>query len=255
MNRIDRLFKEKKNNILSVYFTAGYPALNSTVPVITELVGQGVDMIEIGMPFSDPVADGPVLQEANQTALGNGMSVRKLFEQLKDIRSVTDIPLILMGYLNPVLRYGMVDFCKKCHDTGIDGLILPDLPVEEYAGAYQETFDKNGLYPVFLITPETSAERINLIDRTGKGFIYMVSVSSTTGERKGFSSEQISYFNRVAQMNLRLPRLIGFGISDHGAFVEACQFSSGAIIGSAFVKRISEAGQFIQSIRKASTNG
>lgn len=243
------MFVNKKGNILSVYFTAGYPALEDTVRVILKLTEHGVDMIEIGMPFSDPVADGPVLQEACQVALRNGMSVRTLFRQIEGIRNKVDIPLILMGYLNPVLRYGMVDFCKKAHDTGIDGLIFPDLPVEEYITRYMEVFEQHELYPVFLITPQTPEDRIRLIDRTGKGYIYMVSVSSTTGERQKFSKDQVSYFERINAMDLKLPRLIGFGISNHETYASACRYASGAIIGSAFVKRINDPATFIQSIK------
>ncbi len=251
MNRIDALFSEKPSCILSVYFPAGYPELEDTVPVLKTLVGSGVDLVEIGMPFSDPVADGPILEQANQQAIKNGMSLNKLFDQLAGIRQEIDIPLILMGYLNPVIRYGVEDFCRKSRQTGIDGVILPDLPVEEYVRSYRTYFEENGLYNIFLISPRTSRERIRLIDRTGKGFIYMVSVSSTTGEREGFDEEQLEYFKRISEMDLRLPQLIGFGISDQQAYTEACSYASGAIIGTAFVRHITDAAAFIKGLRKA----
>jgi tryptophan synthase alpha chain len=248
MNRIDRLFSQKGSNILSVYFTAGYPELNNTATLIKELAALGVDMIEIGIPFSDPVADGPVIQEACQVALKNGMSVRTLLRQLENIREQVDIPLLLMGYLNPVMHYGMEEFCRKACETGIDGLILPDLPVEEYTRRYRNIFERCELYPVFLITPQTPEERIRLVDRTGKGFIYMVSVSSTTGGQQVFNQEQVDYFERINNMGLELPRLIGFGVWDHDSFISSCRYASGAIIGSAFIKGISNPAAFISHI-------
>lgn len=237
-NRINKLFQEKKERVLSVYFTAGYPNLEDTVPVIHELVKNGVDLIEIGMPFSDPVADGPVIQHSSLIALQNGMSIRKLFEQLKDIRQSVDIPLILMGYINPVLQYGVEAFCRKCSEIGVDGLIIPDLPLNIYEEEYKAIFEANNLHSIFLITPQTSEERIRIIDEASSGFIYMVSSNATTGAKTSISDFQKSYFERVNSLTLNNPRLIGFGISNAETFENACQYSSGAIIGSAFVKAL-----------------
>ncbi|MFO7369651.1 MAG: tryptophan synthase subunit alpha [Bacteroidales bacterium] len=255
MNRINRLFKEK-SNILSIYFTAGHPTLNSTEPVIKALSDSGADMIEIGMPFSDPMADGPVIQSSSSVALKNGMSLKLMFSQLKDIRKITDIPLLLMGYLNPVLQYGVEKFCSDCAEAGIDGIILPDMPMDIYQEEYQQVFEKNGLFNIFLISPQTSDERIRMIDDASNGFIYMVSSSSTTGVKKGFSPEQVTYFERIRDMRLKNPSLVGFGISTHESFATVCQYARGAIIGSAFVKMLAgssdlemDIGKFIQEIR------
>lgn len=256
MNRIDALFKNKPSGILSVYMTAGYPGLDDTVPVIRELASNGVDLVEIGMPFSDPLADGPLLQECNKRALVNGMSLKVLFRQIENIRETTHIPLILMGYLNPVLNYGFEDFCRTAASAGIDGMILPDLPVDEYDDRYREICEKYGLYMIFLITPQTGKERIKLISGCSKGFIYMVSAASTTGAKQGFQSDQIDYFRRIEKMALSLPRLIGFGISTGETFKEACRYANGAIIGSAFMKSLSAGGgldvkisEFVKLIR------
>jgi len=237
-NRINKLFQEKKERILSVYFTAGYPNLEDTVPIIQELVKNGVDLIEIGMPFSDPVADGPVIQQSSLIALQNGMSIRKLFEQIKDIRQSIDIPLILMGYINPVLQYGVEAFCKKCKEVGIDGLIIPDLPMDVYLNEFKEVFVANQLHNIFLITPQTSDERLKVIDDASSGFIYMVSSNATTGAKTSVSEFQKNYFERISKSGLKNPRLIGFGISNAQTFMHACQYASGAIIGSAFVKTL-----------------
>ncbi|MFV0590162.1 MAG: tryptophan synthase subunit alpha [Draconibacterium sp.] len=239
-NRINQLFETKKENILSVYFTAGFPHLNDTVKIIQELEKNGVDLIEIGMPFSDPTADGPTIQRSSETALKNGMSLKLLFEQLKDIRKSVSIPLILMGYLNPVYQYGIEKFCKKCAETGIDGTILPDLPLDEFDSEYRPYFEANNLHNVLLITPQTSEKRIRQIDNASKGFIYMVSSSSTTGAGKKVEDFHQDYFERVQHMNLKNPRLIGFGISDHATFSNACKYAQGAIIGSAFVTTIKD---------------
>jgi tryptophan synthase alpha chain len=256
MNRIDKLFKEKKSNILSVYFTAGYPDLDSTVEIIKALADAGVDMIEIGMPFSDPMADGPVIQRSNEKALLNGMNLKLLFSQMKDIRNEVSIPILLMGYLNPVIQFGVERFCRNCSETGIDGVILPDLPIGVYSDEYQKIFNENNLYNILLITPQSSTERILEIDQTCNGFIYMVSSSSVTGTKKAFSDEQLTYFKRVNEMNLRNPALIGFGISNHETFNKACGYARGAIIGSAFVSVLGNKGniksnidQFITEIR------
>ena len=238
MNRIDRLFQSNKSGILSVYITAGYPGLHDTVDVIRELVRNGVDMIEIGMPFSDPLADGPLLQVCNQQALENGMTLNLLFEQLGYIRETVDIPLLLMGYLNPVLNYGVEKFCRKAEFIGMDGVILPDLPVGEYSAHYHNHFRENNLHMIFLISPQTAEERIREIDKLGRGFIYMVSSASTTGVKSGFQPEQAKYFERIKAMDLKLPQLIGFGISTRETYSQACQHASGAIIGSAFMKSL-----------------
>ncbi len=240
MNRINKLFKEKGNNILSVYFTAGYPNLNDTVEIIKQLSSKGVDLIEIGVPFSDPLADGPVIQHSSQVALKNGMSVKLLFEQLKDIRKVTDIPLVLMGYVNPIIHFGFENFCQKAQEVGIDGFIIPDLPMLEYQREFKPVSDKYGIENVFLITPETSAERIRVVDENTNAFIYMVSSASTTGMQKSFEGAKEEYFNRIKSMNLKNPAMIGFGISNKQTFESACKYSSGAIIGSAFIKSLDE---------------
>lgn len=258
MNRIDRLFQTRNSGILSVYLTAGYPELNDTNKVIRELAQDGVDMIEIGMPFSDPLADGPLLQACNHQALENGMTLNRLFGQLGSIREKVDIPLLLMGYLNPVLNYGIDKFCRKARDIGMDGVILPDLPVKEYTMHYQKHFKENGLHMIFLISPQTSQERIREIDTLGSGFIYMVSSASTTGVKSGFQPEQAKYFERIKAMGLELPQLIGFGISTRETYEQVCQYASGAIIGSAFMKSLMGEGTipdkvktFVNQIRTA----
>jgi tryptophan synthase alpha chain len=236
MNRIDQLFKEKKN-ILNIYFTAGYPELDDTVRIIKELSDAGVDMIEIGIPFSDPLADGPVIQGSSEIALKNGMTVSLLFEQLENIRKVTDIPLLLMGYLNPVIQFGVEKFLKRCNEIGIDGLILPDLPLKAYREKYQAVFEKEGLRNIQLITPQTTTERIREIDSSENGFIYIVSSASTTGGQVDTSGQK-AYFNSVKEMYLSNPTLIGFGINNAETYLTACDYSSGAIIGSAFIKHL-----------------
>lgn len=256
MNRIDNLFRTKRGNILSIYFTAGYPELNSTTDIIRFLSEGGADMIEIGIPFSDPLADGPIIQKSNDSALRNGMSMKTLFNQLDDIRNKVDIPLLLMGYLNPILKFGMEEFCRKCHDTGIDGVIVPDLPPEVYEKKYSAIFNEHGLYNILLISPLTSNERIAMADRISRGFIYMVSSSSTTGIKKEFSEVRKDYFRRVKEMKLSNPCLIGFGISDNKTFRQACEMADGAIVGSAFIRSLAEKGlsrdtivQFIREIK------
>jgi tryptophan synthase alpha chain len=238
MNRIDKLFKEHSRGILSVYFTAGFPAIDSAPEIIKELQKAGADMIEIGIPFSDPLADGPVLQHSNREALNNGMSLNLLFNQLKSIRETVTIPLILMGYINPVLRFGIDKFCHKCREIGIDGVILPDLPPELFIKNYATLFDADNIYNIFLITPQSDDNRVRYIDKISKGFIYMVSSSATTGVKNGFNETNRSYFKRINSLRLKNPRLIGFGISDNNTFVEASNFAGGAIIGSAFVNML-----------------
>ena len=248
MNRINKLFQNKNNRILSVYFTAGYPQKNDTITIIKELANNGADLIEIGMPFSDPLADGPTIQKSSDAALKNGMSLKLLFEQLSEIRSLVDIPLIMMGYLNPVLQYGMTKFCEKCRDTGIDGIILPDLPLDVFEEEYQVVFEKNGLHNIFLITPQTDEKRIRMIDEISHGFIYMVSSSSTTGTREGFGEDQLEYFRRIGGMQLKNPRLVGFGISNAVTFNQACEYANGAIIGSAFIKALGNGDELHSAI-------
>ncbi|WP_422107597.1 tryptophan synthase subunit alpha [Winogradskyella sp.] len=241
MNRIHQKLQENKK-LLSIYFTAGYPDLNDTVNIIKNLETSGVDMIEIGLPFSDPLADGPTIQASSTAALKNGMTTETLFEQLKDIRASVSIPLIIMGYFNPVLQYGVEAFCKKCQELGIDGLILPDLPVDVYDEHYKTTFEKYGLINVFLITPQTSEERIRYIDSISNGFIYMVSSASTTGAKSGFGDTQTDYFKRIASLHLKNPQIVGFGISNNETFTKATQYAKGAIIGSAFIKHLTNEG-------------
>lgn len=257
MNRIDQTFHKKSQGVLNVYFTAGFPRLDDTLRIAKALEKGGADLIEIGLPFSDPVADGPTIQASSTTALENGMTLRLLFEQLKDLRQHVTVPVLLMGYINPVLQFGFEAFCAKCQETGIDGLILPDLPMYEYESLYKETLEQYGLYNVFLITPQTSDERIRKIDDLSKGFIYMVSSASITGAKSGISPEQIRYFDRIRQMNLHNRRLIGFGISNAETFQTACQYAEGAIVGSAFIKQLEQDSsdeaivRFVQEIKKS----
>jgi tryptophan synthase alpha chain len=253
MNRINKKLQEDKK-LLSIYFTAGFPKLGDTVSIIEKLEKSGVDMIEIGLPFSDPLADGPTIQESSTAALHNGMTSEVLFSQLKDIRKTVTIPLIIMGYFNPIMQYGIDAFCKKCAEIGIDGLILPDLPVKEYNTKYKAIFEKYGLINVFLITPQTSNERICFIDEISEGFIYMVSSASVTGAKNTFGKTQSDYFERISAMNLKAPQIVGFGISNAETFQKATSKAKGAIIGSAFVKQLTEKGidsipEFISSIR------
>lgn len=242
MNRINQLFKTKAHNILSLYFCAGHPTADSTADTIRTLAARGIDMIEIGIPFSDPMADGPVIQDASTKALRNGMSLRRLFSQLKDIRQDVTIPLILMGYLNPVVQFGFENFCKRCQECGIDGIILPDLPFKDYLNDYKPIADRYDLRIIMLITPETSEERIRFIDNHTDGFIYMVSSAATTGAQKEFNAEKQAYFNRVNSMQLKHPRMIGFGISNRQTLEAAYANASGAIIGSRFVQLLEEKG-------------
>lgn len=236
MNRIEKLFQTRPQDVLSVYFTAGYPRIEDTVPVIRSLAAHGADMIEIGIPFSDPMADGEVIQNSSTHSLRQGMTLARLFDQLKGIRDRVDIPLVMMGYLNPVMQYGAEHFCRSCREAGIDGVIIPDLPFADYLRDFHELGDRYGLKFIMLITPETSEQRIRLIDEHTSGFIYMVSTASTTGARDRFDAPTLDYFRRIAQMNLRNPRLIGFGISNPATFRAACDHAAGAIVGSGFVR-------------------
>ena len=254
MNRISKVFNKKKD-ILSIYFTAGFPELNDTCSIIQSLEQSGVDIIEIGLPYSDPLADGPTIQASSAAALKNGMTTKTLFNQLKNIRKKTDIPLIIMGYFNPIMQYGVESFCKDCEMVGIDGLIIPDLPADIYYNNYKRIFDNSNLLNMFLITPQTSDKRIKFIDEISNGFIYMVSSFSITGAVNSFKNEQKEYFKRINGMNLKSPLLVGFGISNSKTFDDAVKFSRGAIIGSAFIKHLEDYGilktnDFIKKIRK-----
>lgn len=237
MNRLQSLFSRKPSDILSVFLTAGFPHLDSTVEIIRELDRRGVDMVEIGVPFSDPMADGTVIQHSSTVALDNGMSLSLLFDQVAEARNeVKDMPFVLMGYLNPMLRYGIERVFARCRETGIDAIIIPDLPFAEYMREYKPLCEKYGIDLIMLITPETSPQRIHLIDEHCSGFIYMVSTASTTGTKDRFTDEQTAYFRRIASMGLSHPLLIGFGISNPSTMADACAHSSGAIIGSLFIK-------------------
>ena len=235
-------------------FSAGYPSLEDTVPILKNLQAAGVDMVEIGLPFSDPLADGPTIQESSTQALRNGMTTEKLFIQLENIREQIDIPLVLMGYFNPMMQYGIEKFCQRCKAIGIDGLIIPDLPVDVYHEDYKALFDQHGLYNMFLITPQTPEERIRYIDQVSNGFIYMVSSAAVTGAQSSFGNTQTDYFQRIANMKLNTPTVVGFGISNAQTYEAASSHSRGAIIGSAFIKFLEKEGvnkieDFVQSIR------
>ena len=242
MNKINQLFSENKNSkLLSLYFCAGAPTLDGTADVILTMQRRGISMIEVGIPFSDPMADGPVIQDAATTALKNGMTLQRLFDQLKAIKDEVHIPLVLMGYLNPIMQYGIERFCQACVDSGVSGMIIPDLPFKDYLEEVKPVADRYDLRVVMLITPETSEERIRFIDEHTDGFIYMVSSAATTGAQQSFDEQKQAYFRRINQMNLRNPRMIGFGISNRQTLESAQQNAAGAIIGSKFVTLLSEA--------------
>ena len=249
MNRIVSLFQTHPDHNLNVYFTAGFPKLEDTRLVLKALQEAGADLVEIGMPYSDPVADGETIQASNQQALENGMSVKKLFEQLRGMREEINLPVLLMGYVNPVIQFGIENFCRQCAEVGVDGLILPDMPVDEYLEEYKPIFDKYGVLNIFLITPQTTEKRIRQIDENSEGFIYMVSSASVTGSQTGVSHDMEAYFARINAMNLRNPRLIGFGIKDHETFEKACQHAAGAIIGSAFIRVLEQNEHFEEAIK------
>ena len=250
MNRINQLFQNKKHNVLSVYFTAGYPSLDSTCGIICELERNGIDMIEIGIPFSDPMADGVVIQQSSMQALHNGMTLKVLFAQLENIRSKVRIPLILMGYLNPIIQYDFERFCADCSRVGIDGMIIPDLPFNDYMNDYKPIADKHDLKIIMLITPDTSDERIHFIDNHTDGFIYMVSSASTTGAQQSFDEQKQAYFQKINAMNLRNPRLIGFGISNKATLDAAFRNASGGIIGSKFIQCLNEEKDIHQAVAR-----
>lgn len=241
MNRIEKKLKEEKK-ILSVYFTAGFPRLNDTQKIISKLEKYNVDLIEVGIPFSDPLADGETIQKSSKKAIENGMTIHKLFSQLKDLRKTVKIPVILMGYLNPILQFGIEKFCKKSKEIGIDGLIIPDLPIEIFVDEYKDLFNKNNLFNIFLITPQTPEERIKLIDKNSKGFIYMVSSSSITGSKKNLEDASFEYFDKISKMNLNNSSIVGFGISNRKTYEKVIEKSKGAIIGSAFINFIEQNG-------------
>lgn len=259
MNRIVSLFQNfnqktadpghQAPGLLNVYFTAGFPELNDTRRVLQALQDGGADLVEIGMPYSDPVADGETIQQSNDRALENGMSVRILFDQLKDMRETISVPVLLMGYINPVLQYGIENFCVKCAEVGVDGLILPDMPMDIYLHEYKSIFDAHGLLNIFLVTPQTSESRIRQIDEVSEGFIYAVSSASVTGSKTGVSDDMTAYFEKLDSMKLRNPRLIGFGIKDHDTFVKASGHAAGAIIGSAFIRVLQTSTNLQQDIR------
>lgn len=240
MNRIKKLFAEKKD-ILSIYYTAGFPSLDDTLTIAEELERCGADLLEIGFPYSDPVADGPVIQESSKRALDNGMDLKTLFTQLKELRTRVNIPVLLMGYVNPVLQFGVENFCRACAEAGVDGCIVPDLPMVEYETLYQPVFEQNGLTNIFLVTPQTSEERIRKIDGLTSGFVYLLSSSATTGKNLQVSESTEAYFSRIADMKLDNPTMIGFGINSKETFEKACAYANGAIIGSAFVKSLDAA--------------
>ncbi len=261
MNRINLLFANKKNNILNIYFTAGHPHLEDTVAIIQSLTEAGADLVEIGMPYSDPLADGPTIQASSAQALRNGMNLGLLFNQIKDARTKSSIPFIMMGYFNQLMQYGIERFMAKAKDSGVDGMIIPDLPVEEFEKHYKELFDRYDMNISFLITPQTPEARIRHIDAVSNSFIYMVSSNAITGAKSNIDAEQEEYFTRIEHMKLKNPRLIGFGISNKTTFDKACGFAQGAIIGSAFIQTLDKAkqdeiktkvNQFISSVRNGS---
>ena len=250
MNRIKQLFNKKQKEILSIYFTAGYPNLADTGKIIKELEKNGIDLIEVGIPFSDPMADGPTIQESGTLALKNGMNLKLLFEQIKEVRKEVELPLLLMGYLNPIMQYGIENFCKKCKEVGVDGVIIPDLPFNDYSTKYKSIFETYDIKVIMLITPETSEERIRLIDENTDGFIYMVSSASTTGAQKSFDDKKVEYFQKINSMKLRNPRLIGFGISNKATLEVAQSYANGAIIGSKFITLLKDNNSIEKAVQE-----
>lgn len=260
-NRIKRLFATPKKNLLSVYYSAGYPALDDTVRIARSLEAAGADIVEIGIPFSDPVADGPTIQMSNKIALDNGMNLHLLISQVKEIRNTVKIPILLMGYLNPVMQYGLERFCSDASEAGVDGVILPDMPMEEYLEEYRELFSSYNLSNTFLVSPTTSDSRVRKIDAVTDGFIYAVSASSTTGAKRSFTRDQLTYFESLKGMKLSNPLLIGFGISNAATFRKACTYASGAIVGSAFINLLKESkdhasdiANFVRSLKGQTEN-
>ena len=237
MNRLDSLFQQKKNNILSIFITAGYPQLNDTATIVKSLEASGADFIELGIPFSDPLADGPIIQDSSTVALENGMTLKLLLSQLKEIRKEVKLPILLMGYINPAMQYGIAKFAKDASEAGADGIIIPDLPMQQYLDDYKAIFDQYNLKNIFLVTPQTSDERIRYIDEHSNSFIYLVSSASTTGKKTGIDGAE-EYLLRISKMNLKSPTVVGFNISNKESFQQACKYANGAIIGSAFVKSL-----------------
>ncbi|MDR3693809.1 tryptophan synthase subunit alpha [Mucilaginibacter sp.] len=256
MNRLNTLFNTKKDNLLSIYYTAGYPQLDATLDIAEALEKAGADFLEIGFPYSDPVADGPTIQHSSEKALENGMTLHLLFEQLANLRKRVSIPVLLMGYVNPIIQYGVENFCKKAAEVGVDGIIVPDLPIYEYESLYAKYFKANGLSNIFLVTPQTTEDRIRKIDRLSNSFIYLLSSSSITGGNLNVSANIEDYYKRIKAMNLNNPAIIGFGISNNESFTKACEYARGAIVGSAFVKLLGTENYlekipaFIKSIKK-----
>ncbi len=248
MNRLDSLFQKKKNNILSIFITAGFPKLNDTASIVKQLQASGADFIELGIPFSDPLADGPVIQDSSTVALANGMTLKLLLQQLREIRKEVNIPILLMGYINPVLQYGIEKFAKDASEAGADGIIIPDLPMQQYLEEYKSTFDQYNLKNIFLVTPQTTEERIRYIDTNSNSFIYLVSSSSTTGKKTGIDGAE-DYLSRIQKMNLKSATVVGFNISNRDSFQKACKYANGAIIGSAFVKAVSNSNDVAQSTK------
>lgn len=256
MNRLEKLFAESSGGLLNVYFTAGFPDLNSTAEVLKALDKAGADLVEVGIPFSDPLADGPTIQDSNQHALDNGMTLELLLTQVAEVRSEVEVPIILMGYFNQIIQFGEERFLKRCRAAGVDGLILPDLPLEVYEEEYAELFQSYGLGITFLITPQTSEERIRKIDRLSHGFIYMVSSASITGSSTGLDAQE-AYFQRIADMDLETPRLIGFGVSQPEDYQLTCRYSRGAIVGSAFIRALrngSSIDAFVRTLKAPTTS-
>ena len=259
MNRLKNLFETKKNNLLSIYFTAGYPALNTTVKIAEALEKAGADFLEIGFPYSDPVADGPIIQNSSQRALENGMTLNQLFEELKELRNKVSIPVMLMGYVNPIVQYGVENFSIKATEVGVDGLIVPDLPIYEYEKLYAGIFKQYNLSNIFMVTPQTSTERIRKIDELSSSFVYLLSSSTITGVNLKLSDAIEGYYQRIKDMNLKNPTIFGFGITNNNSFKKACEYANGAIVGTAFVKLLSEDNylekipEFIKSIKIDST--
>ena len=231
---------KKANGLLSIYFTAGYPSLESTVDIAEALEKAGADFLEIGFPYSDPVADGPTIQFSSEEALKNGMTLQVLFEQLQELRKRVSIPVYLMGYFNPVLQYGVENFCKKCKEVGVNGTIIPDLPMYEYEELYENIFHENGISNIFLVTPQTSEERIRKIDKLSSSFIYLLSSNATTGTQLNIQDQSERYFQRIKDMDLDNPVVIGFGIHNKDTFQKATTYAQGAIVGTAFVKLLAE---------------
>lgn len=255
MNSVQQIFQKKDKDLLSIFFTAGFPKFEDTTKIISELSKNEVDFIEVGLPYSDPLADGPTIQHSSSVALSNGMNLDMVFEQLLSIKEANKTPLVLMGYLNQIIKYGEDAFCQKVKDCGIDTVIIPDLPMIEFENHYQQLFKNFGITNVFLITPHTSEERIRKIDGLTEAFIYVVASASITGAKGEISQQQMDYFNRIKNMNLQSKLIVGFGISDHKTFATACEYMNGAIIGSAFIKELDKNGidgieRFVSSLKR-----